>query len=372
MANRPLFRVHMSALAPAVLAASEAVDHGSKIPILETIRIAPEGERLILTATDLTIEVRASCEAMEVSDAMPFTVSGSALRDIARTLPESAELAFTYDDTRRQVLITYGRHARFTLLTLEADAFPSIGSLRAQPFEVDMPQLLAAMGRVQYAVKPDETRVYLSGTYLHAEGQRLVVVGCDGHNLAINSLEVPSEPQMPGIIIPIATAKAMMKLFSQAKTATIRGSDMMFEVSTPEVSMMSKLVDGIYPDYGRVVPNGCGLVARVPVDALKKALARVSLVIKDGAVDTLRLHLEDDACRLEIRARDGEEAREEVTATYSAEPVTIGFHGRYLQKLLDSIKTSDVEIRLCDAATAGIFRPSIETTETYVLMPRRL
>ncbi|WP_027488489.1 DNA polymerase III subunit beta [Allorhizobium undicola] len=374
MAEVPLFRAHRSQLLPALMAAFEAVEKRSGIPILQNVLLSPDGDRLLLRATDMTIEVETSCDLLDCQIDTAITLSGEGLRDIVRSMPEAAELNFLLDEARGQVRIHSGG-SRFALSYLPAAGFPSISEYASSSrFPIDLQGLIAGINRVKYAVKEDKARTYLSGTYLHPseDGSQIVVVGCDGHNLGIYQFAARTPVSFRGILLPIKTTAALAKLFSDSGSdAEISVSETMAHIVCGDIKLTTKLVDGIFPDYARVIPRHNELRAVVHAGTLNGAIARVCVVAKDTDKDAVEISLKSGTMRVSMLALDAEEAVEDIPADYGDKEISIKFHGDYLRKMLASIKTQDVLIRLSDPATGGLFQPATETGEIYVIMPRR-
>ncbi len=373
MADRILFRAHRSQILPALDACFEAVDTRSNIPILGNVLLSPNGGELLMRATDLAIEVETSCDLLGESVSDPITVAGAGLRDIVKNLPESAEITFSEGAFPDQVRIRSGR-SRFSLLTLPEVDFPSIAAkVTGEVFQLDISPLIDALMKVVYAIKEDKTRNYLSGAFLHANnGNRISVVGTDGHNLAVVNLDAGSAIEFPGIIVPIKTVKAFKKLFGEGKgRAEITISDSTVRISMGGVTAISKLVDGKFPGYERIIPVRSNHVAIAPVSTLRAAVSRVCLVANDLERDTVRFQMENGALRVALKTSSGEDADEDVPIDYDGDKIDIGFNGRYLTQMLSSIGTQDVEMHFSDPTTPGLFRPTIECDEHYVIMPRK-
>ncbi|MBZ5760250.1 DNA polymerase III subunit beta [Rhizobium sp. VS19-DR104.2] len=375
MANAAIhFRVHRSALLPALEAVIEAVDAKSTIPILSNVLLRPDGGNLAITGTNLNIEIQTSCELLDAGEGQALTLSGSDLRDIARKLPESAELTFSPGAFQGQVIIKAGR-SRFALLSLPDSDFPSIAS-KAQgvSVEIDSTAFMAALGTVVYAAKEDEVRPYLSGIFLNpeAEEDKIAVVGTDGHKLAMTRIAANGQIAFPSIIIPLRTIKALKKVAGDTKAPLrLTISEAMIKVECGSTVLISKLVDGTYPDYRRVIPAHNEKEVLASVDTLRAAIGRVCIMANDKGSNTVRMAINENAIIMQLVTPQGEEGEEEIAAEYDGEEIHIGFNGKYLMSMLDSIATSDLRMFLSDKGTAGLFKPSIDSDELHVLMPMR-
>lgn len=371
MAKGELFRVHRSALLPALDAVFEAVDHKATIPILGNILLQPKEGELSLRGTDLSIEVETSCDLLDAYDHAPITISGTALREIARSIPENAEITFAAGAFPDQVIVRSGK-SKFSLLTLPERDFPSIADkMKGEDREVEIAPLLNAMTKVTYAIREDKTRPYLSGPYLHPDKGGIAVVGCDGHNLAVIRLGLDQPFEFPGAILPLKTVKSCAKIFGDCKgKAAISITDAMIRISCDGVTLVSKLIDGIYPGYDRIIPQQQTLPVVSSVAVIKGAVARVCLVSSDLEKDSVFLDVERGVIKVTMATGNCEAAEEEIAVAYDGDPIKIGFNGKYIRALLGSISTQDVELHFSDAKTAALFRPTIDVDEAYVLMPR--
>lgn len=368
------FRVHRSQLLPALDAVAEAVDTKATIPILGNVLLRPSGDDLHLSATDLSVEIRTSCERLPGGNGEALTLSGADLRDIIRKLPETAEIEFGPGSFSGQVRIQSGR-SRFLLLSLPQRDFPTIADkIKGASFDVDLAPLMSAIGKVTYAVRQDESRLYLSGVCVHPHKDGgLAVVGCDGHNLAVTRVPVEDAQDFDPVIIPLKAVKSMAKLFGDKKIkARLTVSEEMLRMETAGVAFITKLIDGTYPDYARIIPQNNAKLAVAPVDSFSAAISRVCLVANDLDKDTVRLQFDANALSLSLATQEGEEAAEDIGAEYDGERVEIGFNGKYLVNMLQSIPSKDVEIWMLDGLSPAIFKPTIESDELYLLMPRRL
>jgi DNA polymerase-3 subunit beta len=374
VAEAPFFRVHRGALLAALDAVIEAVDAKATIPILGNVLLRPAGDILRISGTNLNIEIDTSCELLDEGQGTALTLSGTDLRDIARKLPETAELVFSAGAFPGQVVVKAGR-SRFALLSLPESDFPSIAEkATGESFEIDSSVLMGAFNKVLYAVREDEPRYYLAGVCLHpfADGDKISVTGTDGHNLAVVRIAVDTKVSFSPIIVPLKTIKALKKLTADGKTrARLTISAAMMKIECAGTTLISKLIDGTYPDYMRAVPGKSDKEALVVVDALRSALGRVCLVSDDLSEDTVQMRIGAGGINLLLSTRQGEEGSEELGAEYDGDAVEIGFNGKYFINMLGSIATQDVRMFFSDAGTAGLFKPTIDSDELYVLMPKR-
>lgn len=368
-----LFRVHKSALLPALDAVIEAVVSKPVVPILGNVLMLADGDEMIIRATDLSIEVEARCEMLAPAAGEGLTLSGNDLREIVKNLPDTAEIEISTGSFSGQVVLRAAR-STFKLLSLPPDDFPSIaGAVHGSTVTVDMAALNDAIRRVSYAVRDDDKeRIYLAGVAIHPEkdGRRISVVGCDGHNLAVVRFPCQQHADFRLALMPVRTAKAIRKLFADTKSAELTVSDAMIRIEGGGICLISKLVDAVYPDYMRVMPPRLSRKATVSVDTLSRAVARVRLVAEDESRNSVRMNVGHGVMRLALTTGAGQEAVEDFPVECDDEPMEIRFAGKYLTQLLGSIRTQDVTIELEDAQTSGVFRPTIAADEFFLVMPR--
>lgn len=369
------FRVHRNELLAVLAVVVEAVEAKSKIPILSNVLLRPVGDELHVSGTNLDIEVNASCSLLDAGDGTALTLSGADLNEIARKLPETAEISFSTGSFASQVSIRAGK-SRFALLSLPESDFPSIADkANGNSFDIDVADLMSAVGKVMYAVREDNPRHYLTGVCMHpfADGSKIALVGADGHNLAVVRVSVQTEATFKSVIIPVRAIKALKKLSSDRKGhMTITVSEVMIKFECGGSTLISKLVDGTFPEYTAQIPRNNDKIAVAVVDSLRQALARVCIVAGDMTKDSVKLQLDRSGISLGMSTLEGEESAESVGVEYDGEALSALFNGKYLINMLGSIPTQDVQMEFLDGYTPAIFKPTIDIDEIYLLGPRRL
>ncbi|WP_368517458.1 DNA polymerase III subunit beta [Rhizobium sp.] len=370
-----LFRVHRSQLLPALDAAFEAVDKRAKIPQLGNILLHPEGDMLTLRATDLDIEIEAGCELLGIADdAEPITIKGTDLRDIVRNFPESAEIEFLPGTYNGQVRIRSGKSS-FSIFTLPASDFPSMASsLKGKTFEIAMPEVTAAFGKVAHAVQTkDIGRPWMTGIHMHPmQDERIGFAALDGIGLAAVQIRTERLLDFPGIIIPLKTAQAIRKLFDEVKEpAHIEVADNLIRIKCNGVSLLSKLIEGKFPEhYLTAAPEDYQREVFVTVASLKAAVARVCLVATEADKDGIKLTLERDTMRVELTSKEGESAVDYVPIQYEGDTgFSIGLNNEALRGILSTISTQDAIVRFGGSLPNAVFRPSVGADELYVISP---
>lgn len=380
------FTIHRSALFPAFQHVSRAIEGKSDIPILSHVLVTAEADTLRLRGTNFDLQIEAECELMSIEETQAFALPASRLGDILRQLPESAEISFTAGRTRDQVGIRAGRSV-FSVPFLAASDFPEMrGRVDLAWTEIDGAGLADAISKSSYAVnKGDINRTYLTGLCLHADkaGTGMVMCGTDG--LVLARIEIPgggsprfpkregTNGSYPHIIIPMRAAEALNKLLDGAKaTAQMGLAETVAAVRFQGVEISTKLIDGIYPLYERVVPARTEQTVVVPHGAFAAAVKRVCSVMDDSQNDGIRLKVADGTLAIDLLTGLGSFAEDAVSAEINApNGFTIAHSAAKLEKTLQIIRAADVELMLTDAATALVLRPLGNTAETFMVQPMR-
>lgn len=371
--------VSRDALLPALTLATKVGEKRSTIPILGNVKLDAAGGRLTVTRTDLDVEISADLACAHESE-VSVTMPAQHLADIARKLPEGVEITLTDKGANWQVAA--GR-SRFSLPVLPASDFPvlSAGTFSAG-FGLPAETLAALIAATGFAISTEETRFYLNGVYLHtleAEGAALLTaVATDGHRLARFPLPLPEGAAgMPAIIVPRRTVQAIRLLAADKGELAISLSETRIMLSRTNeagtVTLTSKLVDGTYPDYQRVVPRGNSNRFRVERKLLAEACDRV-LTVAGGKGSGLKFAF-GEQLTLSGTSKDSGSGEETLPVeTVGGEPVEIGFNGRYCLDMLQAMECEAVLFELGDAGTPALIRPyaAAEPAPSYVLMPMRI
>jgi DNA polymerase-3 subunit beta len=354
------------------------VERRNTIPILSNVLIeAGEEGGLRLMATDLDLQINETVEA-QVSDPGATTVPAHTLFDIVRKLPEGSQVELAAAEGRLQV--NAGR-ARFTLPTLPRDDFPVIaeGELPTS-FELPAATLRQIIDKTKFAISTEETRYYLNGIYLHvsdgegeAGGAVLKAAATDGHRLARVTVARPEGAQgMPGVIVPRKCVAELRKLLDEVDgTVQISLSDTKVRFGLCNAVLTSKLIDGTFPDYSRVIPTANDKLLKIDPRGFAEGVDRVSTIASERT-RAVKMALDRDRVTLSVTSPENGTAAEEVSADYGAEGLEIGFNARYLLDILDQIEGDMVEVHLADAAAPTLLRENEKAPALYVLMPMRV
>ncbi|WP_284777104.1 DNA polymerase III subunit beta [Agrobacterium sp. lyk4-40-TYG-31] len=345
--------IHKEDLTRALAATTKVVESRSTIPILSSVQLAATGDGLAITATDLDIIATAGVPA-EVSKPGNICVDAKLLNDIARKATGDITMELNGD----KLLVKSGR-SRFSLATLSAEDFPTLGDDKFDAeFEIDLAALFAP---VSFAISTEETRYYLNGVFF--KGCRSEAVATDGHRLARNF--GPELPTFAGIIVPRKTVSLLPKGKVQVSV-----SQQKIRIVSDDVRITSKLIDGTFPDYERVIPKSNERVVTVDRDALMKASDRVSTVSSERG-RAVKFSIAPGSIALAVAAGEAS-ANDEVEAEYSGEPMDIGFNAAYVRDVLSVLPSGPVKMALQDSGMPGLFTSDGFEGLTLVCMPMRV
>lgn len=352
------------------------VERRNTIPILSNVLIDAGDGKVSFTATDLDLAIVDTVEA-SVSQPGATTVSAHTLYDIVRKLPEGAQVELGLDADGGRIRLSAGR-SKFTLSCLPRDDFPimSEGDLPHR-FDISAADLKRLIDKTRFAVSTEETRYYLNGIYLHAaetDGVPMLrAVATDGHRLARVELPLPEGAAgMPGVIIPRKTVAELRKLIEENdETITVALSDAKIRFAFKDAVVTSKLIDGTFPDYGRVIPTGNDRSLEVDAKIFSGAVDRVSTISTDKS-RAVKLELTSDRLTLSATSTENGTATEELSVSYSDGDLTIGFNSRYVLDIADEIEGDVARFKFADAAAPTLVLDSADDGALYVLMPMRV
>jgi DNA polymerase-3 subunit beta len=352
------------------------VERRNTIPILSNVLLRAEGGVVELKATDLDIEIVETSPA-EVGMAGSTTVAAHTLYDIVRKLPDGAQVSLERGGEATQLVVRSGR-SRFALQTLPPSDFPDLAAGEfPHRFELKAADLRRLIEKTQFAISTEETRYYLNGIYLHTlevEGEtRIRAVATDGHRLARVELAAPEgSAGMPGVILPRKTVGEIQKLLEDGDAAIIvELSPAKVRLTVGPVVLTSKLIDGTFPDYARVIPSGNDKRLVVERGDFAAAVDRVSTISSERG-RAVKLSLNDGRLVLTVTNPDSGTATEEIEVDYDAEPLDIGFNSRYLLDIAAQLDGDTALLRLADPGSPTLVQDREGAAALYVLMPMRV
>ena len=368
--------VERGALLRAMSRAQSVVERRNTIPILANVLIEADGEQVSFRATDLDIEVIDKAPAM-VTQAGATTVAAHTLHEIARKLPDGAMVELTDDGISGRLDVRAGR-SHFSLQTLPREDFPIMASAEYScNFPCPAPVLRRLFDKAKFAISTEETRYYLNGVYMHAakgpEGPVLRCVATDGHRLARIDAPLPTDAEgLPGVIVPRKTVGELRKLLEDDEMLIrVSVSETKVRFATPEVTLTSKVIDGTFPDYARVIPTANAKRLEVDAKEFADAVDRVATVSSERS-RAVKMALEDDRLVLSVNAPDAGAADEELSVAYGDEKLEIGFNAKYLLEIASQVDRENAVFLFNSAGDPTLMREGNDETAVYVVMPMRV
>ncbi|MBT0668479.1 DNA polymerase III subunit beta [Novosphingobium profundi] len=352
------------------------VERRNTIPILSNVLIEASGSSsLRIMATDLDLQVVETLSAVAVEQPGAITVSAHLLFDIARKLPDGSQVSLDAADNR--MVVKAGR-SRFQLPTLPRDDFPMIaeGELPTS-FEIPASTLAQMIDRTRFAISTEETRYYLNGIFFHVSDEELKAAATDGHRLARFTIARPDGADgMPDVIVPRKCVAELRKLLEEALDTKVlvdlSASKVRFTLGGETgVVLTSKLIDGTFPDYTRVIPTANDKLLKLDPRAFFEGVDRVATIATEKT-RAVKMALDTDRITLSVTSPDNGTAAEEVPADYAADGFEIGFNANYLKDILGQIEGDSVELHLADAGAPTLIRQNDKSPALYVLMPMRV
>ncbi|MEL6562942.1 MAG: DNA polymerase III subunit beta [Pseudomonadota bacterium] len=368
--------VERGVLLKAVSQAQSVVERRNTIPILANVLIEAEGSDVTFRATDLDIEVVDKAPA-QVERAGATTVAATTLHEIVRKLPDGALVTLNADVAAGRLTVEAGR-SNFSLATLPKEDFPVMASSEyASNFSVAAPKLRRLFDKSKFAISTEETRYYLNGVYMHVsegeDGKSLRCVATDGHRLARIDSDLPEgAADMPGVIVPRKTVGELRKLLDDDEMQiAVSVSETKVRFATPDITLTSKVIDGTFPDYTRVIPVGNTRKLEVDAGDFAKAVDRVATVSSERS-RAVKLALDEDRLILSVNAPDSGAAEEELAVAYGDERLEIGFNAKYLLEIASQVDRENAVFMFNSSGDPTLMREGNDQSAIYVVMPMRV
>ena len=346
------------------------IEKRQTLPILANVHVRVEGGRMVLTATDLELQATTALEVEHEGD-WAFTVGGRKLLDICRSSGAEASL-----EMRQQgdAIEAHAENSRYRLQTLPVEDYPQMRLKEETRAELRLPagRLREALGRVHYAMASQDIRYYLNGLLLSPVAGRLTLVATDGHRLAWKEMEADGSEQAPAVILPRKAVLELLRMLPEGEEpvrAAIGQTQALFEFGN--VTLISKLIEGKYPDFERVIPASPQHSARAARATLLTALQRAAILSSDK-VRGVRLQFEEGSCRVSCTNGEREEANATLGLLYSGPAVEIGFNVTYLTEVMLNSPAAEVELYFSDAQSSMLVKDADAGDFKYVVMPMRL
>ena len=346
------------------------VERRQTMPILANVLLNVEKDSLSVTASDLEVELVARTEPDHVEVPGDITVPGRKLLDICRALPEGATIKLSLKGDR--LTLQSGR-SKFVLATLAAADFPVVENINAdREIKLAKEDLARVLDKTHFSMAQQDVRYYLNGLLLETGSGKLRGVATDGHRLALSELELDQADGVDAqVIVPRKGVLELQKLLDGDGEVVILLGSNHIRAEIGDIRFTSKLIDGRFPDYERVIPKPGSNVVSGSRDALRQSLQRAA-ILSNEKYRGVRLEFEPGKILIQANNPDNEEAEDEVEVEYKGDKIEIGFNVNYLLEALGAVESDDVEISLLDPSSSCIVRAQGDKDSLYVVMPMRL
>ena len=345
------------------------VERRQTMPILANVLLTVRDGRLLITATDLEVELVAASE-VSVQQSGDITVPGRKFLDILRALPEKLSVSLSAEGDK--VVIKAGR-SRFSLSTLSAGEFPVVDDINAQQkVKVPRKELRRLLDKTHFSMAQQDVRYYLNGMLLEIDGKALRAVATDGHRLAVCETELPSKaPASQQVIVPRKGVLELQRILDDDGDVEIAIGTNHVRAQVGDIRFTSKLIDGRFPEYGRVIPAAPTHSVKADRDVLKQALQRTA-ILSNEKYRGIRITVKKNVITVQALNPEQEEAEEEIEVSYAGDDLEVGFNVNYLLDALSAIDGAEVEVGLTDSNSSCLIHSPGSTAARYVVMPMRL
>ena len=366
-----LIKTQRDTLLAPLQSVSGIVERRHTLPILSNVLLEKKGDRLTFLATDIEIQITTAAQGSGGDGDGSVTTGARKLQDILRSLPEGAEVSLILEDKRLQV--RSGR-SRFTLQTLPADDFPrmTVSEGETKQFQISQKAFRQLLGKTQYSMATQDVRYYLNGLLLLVDGRDLRAVATDGHRLAYGSAEIEADLPRQEMILPRKTVLELNRLLMETDdTLTVTMASNQVRFSFGSVVIVSKVIDGKFPDYERVVPSTLRNHLTVGRQALVQAMNRAAILTNEK-FRGVRVVLGDNCLNLVAANAEQEEAVEELEVQYAGDAIDVGFNVGYLLDVLNNVHSNEIQWSFNDANSSSLITIPGDERFKYVVMPMRI
>lgn len=340
------------------------------IPVLSNILVQVDADKLTITGTDLEVELSTQVPLHSTTEQGVFTIPAKKFLDICRTLPEDAEIRVSYEADR--VLVTSGR-SKFNLATLPANEYPNLTDWHSEvDFELEQSTLRRLIEATQFSMASQDARYFLNGMKFETEGNLLRTVATDGHRLAVCTIPLEQDLQNHSVIVPRKGVLELLRLLdSNTQPVRLQIGTNNIRLQFANIIFTSKLIDGRFPDYRRVLPRNADRILEADWDMLKQACVRAA-ILSNERFRGVRLTLASNQLTITANNPEQEEAEEVIDVSYQGEPMEVGFNVSYILDVLNALKCKQVRVRLTDSTSSCLIEDCEDASAEYVIMPMRL
>lgn len=366
-----LVKTHRDTLLRPLQIVSGIVERRHTLPILANILIRKDGEKVSFLSTDIEVQITTTAEIGSGGDSASTTVAARKLLDILRALPDENDVSIKLDN--KKMTVQSGK-SRFSLQTLAADEFPTVAQADHFNASVNLPQkaLKHLFNMVHFSMAQQDIRYYLNGLLLVVEGTKVIAVATDGHRLAYSEVTVEQELARQEVIIPRKTIIELQRLLDDSdENVNLDIANNQVKLTFADIELISKLVEGKFPDYNRVIPKGYVNNFTIDREKLLRSLQRVAIMTTDK-FKGVRCVITPGIMKVMSNNADQEEAVEEIEIDYGGDSVDIGFNVTYLLDVLNNLKVDQVNVALGDSNSSALITIPENDEFKYVVMPMRI
>lgn len=340
------------------------------IPVLNNVLLHIEDGYLTLTGTDLEVELSTRTQLSSATENGTYTIPAKKFLDICRSLPDNAEINVNFEQER--AFIQSGR-SKFNLTTLPAQDYPNLENWQSQvEFTTSQLTLRRLIDATQFSMANQDARYFLNGMKIETEGNLLRTVATDGHRLAVCTIPLEQDLQHHSVIVPRKGVLELARLLENTdQPVTLQIGTNNLRIQLGHMVFTSKLIDGRFPDYRRVLPRDALQILEANWDNLKQAFVRMA-ILSNERFRSVRLTLENNQLKISASNPEQEEGEEIVDVSYNGVPMEIGFNVSYILDVLNALKCNQVRMRLTDANSSCLIEDCDDPSAEYVIMPMRL
>lgn len=340
------------------------------IPVLNNVLLQIHADHLVITGTDLEVELSTQTELLRSSQQGSFTIPAKKFLDICRSLPEGAEISVSFEEDRA---IIKSERSKFNLSTLPAEEYPNLTDWQSEvDFTIEQSTLRRLIDATQFSMANQDARYFLNGMKFETEGNLLRTVATDGHRLAVCTIALEQDLQNHSVIVPRKGVLELARLLENTDLpARLQIGTNNLRIELGNIIFTSKLIDGRFPDYRRVLPRNATRILEADWDALKQAFVRAA-ILSNERFRSVRLQLSENQLKITATNPEQEVAEEIIDVSYRGEEMEVGFNVSYILDVLNALKCNQVRMRLTDASSSCLIEDCEDASAEYVIMPMRL
>ncbi|GJH41828.1 DNA polymerase III subunit beta [Pasteurella canis] len=340
------------------------------IPVLNNVLLQIHADHLVITGTDLEVELSTQTELLSSSQQGSFTIPAKKFLDICRSLPEGAEISVSFEEDRA---IIKSERSKFNLSTLPAEEYPNLTDWQSEvDFTIEQSTLRRLIDATQFSMANQDARYFLNGMKFETEGNLLRTVATDGHRLAVCTIALEQDLQNHSVIVPRKGVLELARLLENTDLpARLQIGTNNLRIELGNIIFTSKLIDGRFPDYRRVLPRNATRILEADWDVLKQAFVRAA-ILSNERFRSVRLQLSENQLKITATNPEQEVAEEIIDVSYRGEEMEVGFNVSYILDVLNALKCNQVRMRLTDASSSCLIEDCEDASAEYVIMPMRL